>query len=60
MSKEKQAKWEYYPDIDGLIDHVRCSNCGGYAPVQIVGVTWGFTKPDKCPNCGAKMQEVEE
>lgn len=45
---EKTGKW-----IDG-----KCNRCGTHAPYWAMASTYYCS--DYCPNCGAKMQEVEE
>ena len=52
VSTEKTGRWKRV-SIDKYIQHAmayyKCSECGG----QTIGQT------EYCPNCGAKMQEVE-
>jgi len=46
--QQKTGEW-----IDG-----KCSRCGTHAPYWAMASTYYCS--DYCPNCGAKMQEVEE
>lgn len=60
--KEKTGRWISFGiqgEIDGQIVKVfACSECGA---ISIFRVSNGnIVNGDLCPNCGAKMQEVEE
>lgn len=47
---EKAAHWIVHPK--GIYAHLVCSNCLSSAPYDC--------KTNYCPNCGRKMEEVEE
>lgn len=51
---EKHGHWITNPQYGA-----ECSECG-LAMFEIVGVPYTNFKSNYCPNCGAKMDEVEE
>lgn len=62
--EEKTGHWiDEADNIDALFDRhkYKCSKCGELANYFVGGSEdwWNLIKPNFCPNCGAKMQEVE-
>lgn len=50
-----QGRWLFYEEPDGYY-HTECSECGQWCDEDVfLKGKWHY-----CPNCGAKMDEVEE
>ena len=51
----KHGHWLFYEEPDGYY-HTECSECGQWCDEDVfLKGKWHY-----CPNCGAKMDEVEE
>lgn len=50
VEEVRHGRWKNARDLLHDYDHWKCSECDW----------WGIHEYDYCPNCGAKMDEVEQ